>query len=149
EKLPVARWLRRWSGKGTFEKIWLPLLRAKLGEAYKTTSAAFIWAHINRMYKARRTGLKREMFGYVPGGYGRVLDRFAEVLEEQGVEIVCNAPVAEARSTPEGTVAVKLSSAQSREFDKVVFTIPSPYISQACPQLSSEEHKRLGSIEYL
>ena len=31
------------------------------------TSAAFIWATIARMYAARRTGLKKEMFGYVPG----------------------------------------------------------------------------------
>ena len=80
EKIPVAKWLRRWSGKGAFEKIWLPLLRAKLGEAYKKTSAAFIWAHTQRMYKARQSGQKKEMFGYVPGGYARILDRFAEVL---------------------------------------------------------------------
>ena len=36
----------RWSGNRTFEKIWLPLLRAKLGENYTRTSAAFIWATI-------------------------------------------------------------------------------------------------------
>ncbi|HZN43839.1 MAG TPA: FAD-dependent oxidoreductase, partial [Nitrospiraceae bacterium] len=35
EKFPVADWLRRWSGDHTFEKIWLPLLRAKLGDLYK------------------------------------------------------------------------------------------------------------------
>lgn len=149
EKLSVARWLRRWSGKGTFEKIWLPLLRAKLGEAYKTTSAAFIWAHINRMYKARRTGLKKEMFGYVPGGYGRILDRFAQVLEQQGVEIVCSAPVVEARSTSAGGVTLQFTSGQTREFDKVVFTIPSPAISQACPQFTPQEHEQLRRIEYL
>src|SRR5262245_38270761 len=86
EKVPVADWLRRWSGKRTFEKIWLPLLRAKLGENYKKASAAFIWAIIARMYAARRTGLKKEMFGYVRGGYARILDRFAELLERDGVE---------------------------------------------------------------
>ena len=42
EKIPVEDWLRAWSGNRTFEKIWLPLLRAKLGEAYTKTSAAFI-----------------------------------------------------------------------------------------------------------
>ena len=63
EKLGVEKWLRRWSGNGTFNKIWEPLLNAKLGESYKKTAASFIWAHINRMYKARRSGLKKEMFG--------------------------------------------------------------------------------------
>ena len=63
ESIPVADWLKKLSGKRTFEKIWLPLLRAKLGENYQQTSAAFIWTTIARMYAARRTGLKKEMFG--------------------------------------------------------------------------------------
>ena len=67
----TGRWLRRWSGERTFERIWLPLLKSKLGENYRLTSAAFIWATIARMYAARRPGLKREMFGYVEGGYDR------------------------------------------------------------------------------
>src|SRR5438034_11594556 len=87
EKILVADWLRRWSGRATFEKIWLPLLRAKLGDNYTKASAAFIWAIIARMYAARRTGLKKEMFGYVPGGYARVLEDLRDALEASGVEI--------------------------------------------------------------
>jgi protoporphyrinogen oxidase len=85
EKIYVADWLRKWSGKNTFEKIWLPLLRAKLGENYQHTSASFIWSTIQRMYAARKTGLKKEMFGYVEGGYARILDTFTKHLEQQGV----------------------------------------------------------------
>ena len=92
ERELVADWLERWSGRGTCEKIWLPLLRAKLGECYKRTSAAFIWATIARMYAARRSGLKKEMFGYVRGGYARILDRFTQVLQEAGVAIELAAP---------------------------------------------------------
>ncbi len=87
EKISVVDWLRRWSGKRTTEKIWLPLLRAKLGENYKIASAAFIWAIIARMYAARRTGLKKEMFGYVQGGYARVLERFGDALEQANVDL--------------------------------------------------------------
>src|SRR5882757_6797261 len=57
EKIPVEKWLTRLSGKKTFKKMWLPLLKAKLGEAYRETSAAFIWATIQRMYSARNSGL--------------------------------------------------------------------------------------------
>ena len=85
----MADWLRRWSGRRTLEKIWLPLLRAKLGEGYQRTSAAFIWATIARMYAARRTGLKKEMFGYVPGGYARILERMGQLLAADGVEVRC------------------------------------------------------------
>ena len=38
-------------------------------------SAAFIWATIQRLTRARRNGLAEERFGYVPGGYERVLER--------------------------------------------------------------------------
>ena len=85
ERVSVGDWLQRLSGRGTTEKIWLPLLRAKLGDSYKRTSAAFIWTTINRMYAARRSGLKQEMFGYVKGGYARILDRYTQVLQERGV----------------------------------------------------------------
>ena len=46
EAIPVADWLRRWSGRRTFDRIWLPLLKSKLGENYRLASAAFIWAII-------------------------------------------------------------------------------------------------------
>jgi protoporphyrinogen oxidase len=149
EKLTVAKWLRRWSGKGTFEKIWLPLLRAKLGDLYQKTSASFIWAHTNRMYAARRSGLKKEMFGYVPGGYARILDRLAEVLEEEGVEIECRAAVREVRSNNDGTVHVEYGESEAADFDHVVFTVPAPIISRACPELTDQERERFDGIEYL
>lgn len=61
EKITVEKWLTRLSGKQTFEKIWKPLLKAKLGEAYKETAASFIWATIQRMYSARNSGMKRDV----------------------------------------------------------------------------------------
>ncbi|HEX9959984.1 MAG TPA: NAD(P)/FAD-dependent oxidoreductase [Pyrinomonadaceae bacterium] len=93
EKIPVEEWLTKLSGKRTFEKMWKPLLKAKLGEAYLETSAAFIWATIQRLYAARNSGLKKEMFGYVGGGYARVLEKFAGVLRAKGVEIRLNSKV--------------------------------------------------------
>jgi len=95
EKISVEDWLTKLSGEKTFEKMWKPLLKAKLGEAYKETSAAFIWATIQRLYAARNSGLKREMFGYVRGGYARVLEKFGDVLRERGVEIRLNSQVSE------------------------------------------------------
>src|SRR5215831_15693290 len=98
EKEPVTKWLKKWSGKRTFNKIWLPLLRAKLGESYQRTSAVFIWATIQRLYGARRSGLKKEMFGYVPGGYKQVIKKFKQQLLSEGVEIKTNCAVKEIKS---------------------------------------------------
>lgn len=112
EKISVEHWLTRLSGKRTFEKMWKPLLKAKLGEAYKETSAAFIWATIQRMYAARNSGLKREMFGYVRGGYARVLERFGEHLREKGVEIRLNARVGEIKKSGD---KVRIFAAENTE----------------------------------
>jgi protoporphyrinogen oxidase len=148
EKIPVTDWLRRWSGSHTFEKIWLPLLRAKLGENYKKTSAAFIWACIARMYAARRTGLKKEMFGYVRGGYARVLERFGEGLAKENVHIKLGQTATKVEPAGNGHVSVTLSNGQRETFDRVVLTTAAPLAARLCPGLSNDEQNRLKSIQY-
>ena len=150
EKLPVATWLRRWSGNGTFKKIWEPLLKAKLGESYKVTSAAFIWAHISRMYKARRTGLKKEMFGYVQGGYRTVINRLIEVLDEQGVTVKTGSPIQSIRKQDDGQFEIKYAGQDRAEhFDKVIMTTPNSILSRVCGDLSDDEKQRFDSVDYL
>lgn len=149
EKLSVEKWLRRWSGKGVFEKIWQPLLQAKLGEAYKQTSAAFIWAHTARMYKARRSGMKTEMFGYVPGGYATVLDKWVGWLQDRGAETLTSSPARQVRKLENGEFEVDFGDGRIETFDNVVSTIASPVIADTVPQLSDEEKKRHRGIRYL
>jgi protoporphyrinogen oxidase len=148
EKIPVTEWLRRWSGTHTFEKIWLPLLRAKLGENYKKASAAFIWAIIARMYAARRTGLKKEMFGYVPGGYARVLDRFAEVLAKEKVRIKLGRKVKKVELKNGTGVGVLFENGHEETFDQVILTMAAPMAAAVCPGLSEEEKSKLRDIQY-
>ena len=151
EQIPVAEWLRRWSGAKTFEKIWLPLLRSKLGENYKKTSAAFIWATIARLYAARRTGLKRELFGYLPGGYGRMLAEFQRRLESLEVAIKLNTVVEKVDRTSStfesGTVSIQ-ADGESHAYDRVVVTLPSSLIGRICPALAEEELAAHRQIEY-
>ena len=112
EKISVEKWLTRLSGKKTFEKIWKPLLQAKLGDAYNDTSAAFIWSTIQRMYAARNSGLKKELFGYVRGGYARILERFGEELLENGVEIRLNSRVDSIEKLENGKIRVAMAAAR-------------------------------------
>jgi len=147
EKIPVATWLERLSGKRTFQRIWLPLLKSKLGENYRIASAAFIWAIIARMYAARRSGLKREMFGYVDGGYARVLARFEKYLDEKQIELRTGSQVTGVRDT--GSEAeVSFADGSTTHFDRVILTVPASRISALCPQLSAAEQERLGLVVY-
>ncbi|MBD1857359.1 MULTISPECIES: NAD(P)/FAD-dependent oxidoreductase [Leptolyngbya] len=147
EKIPVATWLRKLSGDRTFEKIWLPLLRSKLGENYHIASASFIWAIIARMYAARRTGLKKEMFGYLPGGYARLLSRFVEVLSEHNVELKVGHRVSQV-IRKQGQVQLEFTNGQTEHFDEVVLTMASPIAAQVCKGLSAMEYDLLRNVEY-
>ncbi len=149
EKMEVAAWLRRWSGRGTFEKIWLPLLRAKLGESYKKTAASFIWAHISRMYKARRKGLKKEMFGYVKGGYSRIINRMAEMMDELGVDVRVDHPISRIAKNESGRFTIDFKDKPSEEFDRVIMTTPNSILSRVCVDLSEDEKERYDRVEYL
>ena len=147
ERIPVVDWLTRWSGKRTVEKIWLPLLRSKLGDSYKVASAAFIWAIIARMYAARRSGLKKEMFGYVRGGYASILSQFAKSLVDSGVEVQTGAKVEAIEPTSDGPRVV-LADGESLTFDRVVCTAAAPLASKLVPALSEAEHERLNGVRY-
>jgi len=148
ESIPVEDWLVRLSGRRSFEQLWLPLLRAKLGESYRETNAAFIWATIQRLYAARRTGMKREMFGTVRGGYARVLERFRERLEREGVEIRCGARVGRIGPGPEGRAALECAGRGPESFDGILVTVVPPIASRICDGLEPEEMERLRSIRY-
>jgi len=146
ERVLASTWLRRWSGARAWERLWLPLLRAKLGKNAELASAAFIWAIIARMYGARRTGMKRETFGYVEGGYAVILQRFDEQLQRLGVESVYGARVSSVRSE-RGRVLVS-TAAGPREFDDVVLTVPCGRVAELCPQLTDTERQRLCAVRY-
>ena len=147
EEIPAEAWLRKWSGNNTTEKIWLPLLRAKLGDNYTKASAAFIWATIARMYAARRSGMKKEMFGYVPGGYARILTRLAEVLQKAGVTIRTNSRATAIRKSETG-ISVNFADNTIVTTDQAVFTGPATTAADLCPELNPDEQRLLRGIEY-
>jgi protoporphyrinogen oxidase len=147
EQVLAVDWLTKLSGRRTVERIWLPLLKAKLGENATRASASFIWAIIARMYGARRQGLKREMFGYVQGGYDTVLKRLEAHLGERGVEIATGQPVEQVEGDGDGAT-VRFGDGSSRRFDAVVLTVPCPRVSALCPQLTDEERARLDRVIY-
>lgn len=147
EGILVTNWLKHFSGERTFNKIWLPLLKSKLGEYYKITSASFIWAAISRMYLARRTGLKQEMFGYVDGGYSTILGRFQSALHDVGVRILCERPVTKIMDS-KTHAKVETGLGEPGEFNDVISTIPCNHLAEICPQLSHEEKRRLGGVIY-
>jgi protoporphyrinogen oxidase len=148
ENIYVADWLTKWSGKRVFEKIWLPLLKAKLGDNYKNTSAAFIWTTIQRMYAARKSGLKKEMFGYMTGGYEKINKSFEEHLLKLGVTIQCNTKVNAIEKTEDGVLKI-VTQNNTQFFDNVISTLSSQASVTIANQLTEAEKQKHNSIKYL
>ena len=146
ENHPVEEWLVRLSGRRTFEKLWQPLLRAKLGTNHSKVSAAFIWAVIRRFYAARRGGLKTEMFGYVPGGYGRIVKALGRHIERNGVQVKAGYPVTEIRRA--GAALRVQTDKGGFDFDRIAVTFATPLAARVCKDLPDDERTRLTDISY-
>lgn len=151
EGITAEAWLRRWSGATTFARIWQPLLEAKLGGNWRQVSASFIWAIIARMYAARRSGLKRERFGHVRGGYDTVLSALRTRLVAAGVTLRTGAPVREVRTAgataPRGARIV-LADGTALDAQAVVLTVPATRVGALCPELGPDERARLDRVVY-
>lgn len=158
ERVLVDDWLRKWSGRRGFEGFWLPLLRAKLGDNHAKASAAFIWATIARLYRAQRTGVAQDEFGWVRGGYATTLERAAEVLTGRGVDVRTGAAVSAIRPAASDAddadddatrpgVEVECGG-QVERFDQVVVTAAAPVAARLISGLSGDEQRRLEGVTY-
>jgi protoporphyrinogen oxidase len=146
EGMTVEDFLVRYSGRATFEKMWKPLLLAKLGENYRRVSAVFIWTYVKRLFSARDTAAQKEHLGYVSGGYRTVFKRLLERIGESGGIVKTAVEVASVRPVAAG---IEVAAAGETElFDKVIFTGPvnvlrgiaDPALVRVPPQ---------GDVEYL
>jgi protoporphyrinogen oxidase len=146
EGVAIEDWLVRWSGREAFERIWRPLLRAKLGDNHRHASAAFICAIMRRLYLARRSGLKTERLGFVEGGYARILDRLEARLRASGVAIRTNCPVERLAGGMDG---VELRTRQGLlTTDQAVVTVATPLVARMLPDLNAAERSRLDEVLY-
>lgn len=149
ERIPVGDWLQRLSGKATYEKLWKPLLLAKLGENYRRVSAVFIWTYIKRMFSARDSSASREQMGHVAGGYKTVFDRLESIITSAGSRIHLGVTVDRIQPS-EGRPGVDVvCGTDSRRFDKVVFTGPTGILGKVADERLIDVSESGSKVEYL
>lgn len=146
EQITVEDWLIKHCGRKTYEKLWKPLLLAKLGEEYRRVSAVFIWSYVKRMFSARDASASKEQLGYVSGSYKAVFDRLVELIERRGGRISPRTQVSRIDADGEG---LRVSSDVGEEtYDRVVFTGPTNVLRQVADPGLVEVGER-GDVEYL
>lgn len=151
EAVTAAEWLRRLSGKRTYEKIWEPLLKAKLGSAHGEVAASFIWSTIRRLYATREGEQRTESFGFISGGYAPVFAVARRHLETLGVKVRTGFRVGRLRPAADGRIEVQGAAGERLVVDRTVLTGPSRLLPRLGAELpiSKDLVRRAGELRYL
>jgi protoporphyrinogen oxidase len=132
DRTTSARWLARISGGAATRALWLPLLRAKLGEKAELASGRFIRSTFRRLLVARLRGGDGDRFGWLDGGYAGVLAGYEERLRKLGVDVRTSAPVTGLRR--DGDTWLVTAGGTTLRADVVVLTPPGPVARQLAAQ---------------
>jgi protoporphyrinogen oxidase len=102
------------------------------------------------MYKARRSGAKKEMFGYVEGGYRTIIETMEKELRCLGVTIKTGCPTKKVEKGNDGQFTIEYAGDEADEkFDRVIMTTPNAILERTCVDLSDEEKQKFSNIDYL
>jgi protoporphyrinogen oxidase len=101
------------------------------------------------MYAARKSGLKKEMFGYVTGGYEKINSRFAAYLSENGVEFKYHSKVKAVNKQITEKIEIICEDNSSKVFDNVVSTLSSKESVKIAEELTASEKQKHNDIKYL
>jgi protoporphyrinogen oxidase len=148
EEIPVEDWLVRLGGRGTFEKLWKPLLKAKFDGNHALTPATYIWSRLKRTTSTRASAGQKEMMGYFVGSYRTLVDRLVERIEGAGSHIRLGTRVQEVTITEGRVTGVRVNDEHER-FDAVVVTTPLPILRGLVPDAHQAALDLPPSSEYL
>lgn len=142
----AADWAKARCGVRAYQRLWQPLLRAKLGDAATTVAARFLHATFARLHAARGAG-HREQFGCVRGGYRHVLDVLVQHLQGCGGVIRNGARVTAVANRADG-VHVRTQHGDAM-FDRAFVTTPNPQLAEIVADLTPADRDRLRRTPYL
>jgi protoporphyrinogen oxidase len=148
EGVSVEEWLVRWSGRGTYENIWKPLLKAKFDGSFADAPATYIWSRLVRMKSTRSGANQKEEAGHLIGGYAKLLLSLAKEIEATGGHIHLCSPVHEV-SIEDGRASGLRVDGEHRPHNAVVATVPLPELCRLIPNADQEYREILGQTQYL
>ena len=133
DRLDAVEWIRKWVGSEAYTVLWDRLFELKFYEFTKGLSAAWIWSRIRRIGRSRYD-LFREKLGYLEGGSSTLLNGLKTAIESRGGEIRLSSPVTKV-VLKEGRVSGIETQSGFEAFDRVISTVPLPYVPLIMPDL--------------
>ncbi len=148
DRFSSTEWLQRWIGPAAYEVMWKRLFHYKFYEHQDSLSAAWLGTRIKRVALSRKS-LAQERLGYIEGGSETLLDAVAARLQALGGRIELGAAVEQVLvdegAGPPQVRGVRVDG-HERAFDRVVSTIPLPYLVPLVPQLPEDERAKVAAI---
>ncbi len=135
DKEDAVTWVKKWEGEEAYEVLWRKLFEYKFYDYTPNLSAAWIWSRVRRIGRSRYDFF-REKLGYLDGGSDTLLQAMRKVIESHGGQFHLRSP-AEQIVIENGVVTGVKAQGQMHFFDKVVSTIPLPYVAKITPALPS------------
>lgn len=144
DHVEASGWIRRWVGAEAFEVLWRKLFDFKFYDYAYGLSAAWIWSRIRRIGRSRYSIFK-EKLGYLDGGSATLLQGLKNYIESHGGEFRLKTPVTRV-VLEDGRVRGVETAAGIETFDKVVSTVPLPYVPRILPDLPEAVLKAYRSV---
>ncbi|MCA8093253.1 NAD(P)/FAD-dependent oxidoreductase [Burkholderia anthina] len=145
DKLEATGWIRRWVGEEAWEVLWRRLFDYKFYDHARSLSAAWIWSRVRRIGRSRYN-LFKEKLGYLDGGSDTLLEGMRRYIEANGGEFRFGTPVSKVL-IENGKVAGVEAGGESLAFDKVISTIPLPYVPRVMPDLPTDILEKFASVK--
>jgi protoporphyrinogen oxidase len=145
DRLPAIAWLKSQVGEKAYAVLWDSLFRWKFYEWQDQLSAAWIASRVRRVALSRRSLFSEEL-GYLQGGSETLLREMERRINGLGGRILLRAPVQKVLIENGRTRGLQINDEQ-RDYDRVVSTIPLPYIPRIAPDLPAETLQQIQAIK--
>ncbi|NQW58175.1 MAG: NAD(P)/FAD-dependent oxidoreductase [Polynucleobacter sp.] len=145
DHVEASAWIRRWVGAEAYEVLWRRLFEYKFYDHAGNLSAAWIWSRIRRIGRSRYS-LFKEKLGYLEGGSKILLNAMQAAIEANGGEFRLQCPASKVVIQDGKVIAVE-SIGRVETFDKVISTIPLPYVPRVMPDLPADVLAKFQAIK--
>src|SRR3989344_2104405 len=151
-------------GKRSWQTIWEPLMKGKFGPYADTVAASWFWARIKK---------RTPSLCYIEGGFQTLVNTLEKAIEKQGGKILTNTAVTNVqlvRSSIPSSSSPRRRGSNSLDidsrfrgndtfdlsfiiyhlsFDKVLLTVPTPFIKKLAPMISNAYFQGPATIPHL
>ncbi|SPC11707.1 NAD(P)/FAD-dependent oxidoreductase [Cupriavidus taiwanensis] len=145
DKVEATGWIRRWIGEEAWEVLWRRLFDYKFYEYAENLSAAWIWSRIRRIGRSRYN-LFHEKLGYLDGGSDTLLNAMRDAIIAGGGEFRLSTPVQRVVIENDSVKGVSTKDGIDT-YDKVISTVPLPYVPQIMPDLPAHLLEKFKSVK--